>query len=218
MMVLDLMVIGLAIGVDPIPLAAYMVILPSKRGLLKGAAFLFGWFASMAIVVAITITASANNPPKPNTSPSLAALALKIAIGAVLIVIAVRKRRAQGKPKKPKAPPKWQARVDRMSPWYALALGPLTQPWGLLATGVATVVNAKVSNAASVLALLFFCLLASSSYLTLELYALLRPAKSDELLTAMRTWMGSHSDPVIAIGSLLLGLWLVLDSIYLIVT
>jgi hypothetical protein len=41
--VLSLVLIGLAITLDPLPLMAFMVVLPSKRGLGKGAAFVFGW-------------------------------------------------------------------------------------------------------------------------------------------------------------------------------
>ena len=74
-MVLSLMVIGLAVTLDPLPLTAFIVILPSKRGTVKGAAYVFGWLASLAIVVTITVAATGNNPPKPSTAPSLAALA-----------------------------------------------------------------------------------------------------------------------------------------------
>ena len=41
-MVVNLIVIGLAIALDPLPLTAFIVVLPSKRGVRKGAAFLFG--------------------------------------------------------------------------------------------------------------------------------------------------------------------------------
>src|ERR1700751_4784334 len=101
---------------------AFLVVLPSKRGVRKGAAYVFGWLVSLAVVVTITVLATGNNPPKSNTAPSLASLAVKIAIGAVLVVIAVRHRRRMGQPKKPKKPPKWQASVDKMSPWFALGL------------------------------------------------------------------------------------------------
>jgi hypothetical protein len=47
-------------------------VLPSKRGVRKGAAFLFGWLVSLAIVITVTVLATGNNPPKPNTAPSLA--------------------------------------------------------------------------------------------------------------------------------------------------
>ena len=89
-MVLDLVLIGLAIALDPLPLMAFAVVLPSRRGVIKGAAFLFGWLASLAIVVAVTVLATGGNPPKPNTAPSLASLAVRIAIGTVLVVIAIR--------------------------------------------------------------------------------------------------------------------------------
>ncbi|HVD88600.1 MAG TPA: GAP family protein, partial [Jatrophihabitantaceae bacterium] len=107
MVTLDLVLIGVAIALDPLPLSAFLILLPSKRGVRKGAAFIFGWLVSLAIVVAVTVLATGNNPPKQNTAPSLAALAVKIAIGVGLIAIAVRQRRRMGQPKKPKKPPKW---------------------------------------------------------------------------------------------------------------
>jgi hypothetical protein len=212
------MLIGVAIALDPLPLAAYFVLLPSKRGVRKGAAFILGWLVSLAIVVAITVTATGNNPPKPQTAPSLAALVVKLAIGVVLVGIAIRQRRRMGRPKKPKKPPKWQEGVDNMSLPFAFALGPLVQPWGLIAAGAATVVDANVSNAASGLALFLFCVLASSSYIALELYAGFRPAQSEALLVKIRTWGQTHTDQIVIIGCLVLGFWLIGQSIYLIVT
>ena len=95
-MVLDLLLIGLAISFDPLPLTAFLVVLPSKGGVRKGAAFVFGWLACLAIVVAVTVVATGNKPPKPSTAPSLAALAVKIALGVGLLAIAVRQRRRMG--------------------------------------------------------------------------------------------------------------------------
>ena len=92
-MVLDLVLIGLAVALDPLPLTAFLVVLPSKRGVRKGAAFVFGWLVSLAIVVTVTVLATGNSPPKPKTAPSLAGLAAKIALGTVLIVIAIRHHR-----------------------------------------------------------------------------------------------------------------------------
>jgi zinc transporter ZupT len=217
-MTLDLILIGLAISLDPLPLTSFFVLLPSKRGVIKGAAFILGWLISLAIVVAITVAATGNQPPKSNTAPSLAALAAKIAIGAALVGIAIRQRRRMGRPKKPKKTPKWQAGVDNMSPWFAAGIAPLVQPWGLIAAGVATITQAKVSSFESALALIFFCLLATASYLTLELLCGLRPEKGQAYLTSVRTWMDSHTDQVIIIGSLVLGFWLIGHDIYLIAT
>jgi threonine/homoserine/homoserine lactone efflux protein len=217
-MALNLILIGLAITLDPLPLTAFTLVLPSKRGARKGAAFVFGWLVSLGIVVTITVVATGNNPPRPSTVPSLASLAVKIAIGTFLVVIGIRQRRRQRQPKKPKKPPKWQAHVDSMSPWFALALAPALQPWTLIAAGAATVVEAKLSNWESYLALFLFCVLASSTYLGMELYAVFRPDQSQAFLARFRTWMETHTDQAIILGSLILGFWLIANSIYLIVT
>jgi hypothetical protein len=151
--ILNLVVIGLAVALDPLPLTAFLVVLPSRRGVRKGAAYVFGWLVSLAVVVTITVLATGNNPPKPSTAPSLAALAVKIVLGAVLVWIAVRHIRARGRPKRPKKPPKWQEHVDSMSPWFALGLAPALQPWVLIGAGAATVVEAKLSSWENFLAL-----------------------------------------------------------------
>jgi hypothetical protein len=216
--VLNLVLIGLAVALDPLPLTAFLIVLPSQRGTIKGAAFVFGWLVSLAIVVIITVLATGNNPPKPATVPSLASLAVKIALGVVLVVIALRHIRARSRPKPPKKPPKWQEHVDSMSPWFALALAPTLQPWVLIGAGAATVVEAKLSSWESFLALFLYCVIASSSYLAMELHAVFRPAQSQAMLTKFRTWIDTHTDQGIIVGSLLIGFWLIGSSIYVIVS
>jgi len=161
--ILNLVLIGLAVALDPLPLTAFLVVLPSRRGVRKGAAFVFGWLVSLAAVVTITVLATGNNPPKPSTAPSLAALVVKIVLGAVLVWIAVRHIRARGRPKPPKKPPKWQEHVDSMSPWFALGLAPALQPWVLIGAGAATVVEAKLASWESFLALFLYCVPWSST-------------------------------------------------------
>ena len=217
-MILDLLLIGLVITLEPIPLTAFLLILLSKSGTRKGAAFIFGWLLSLAVVVAVTVLVTGNKPPQPNTAPSLGALAAKIAIGVALVLIAVRQRRRMGKPRPPKKPPKWQTGLDNMSPWYAMGLAPLTQPWGLVAAGVAVITEAKLTSWESYIALFLFCLVSTAVYIALELYAGFRPERAQAFLGRIRTWIDTHTDQVIIVVSLVLGLWLVGKSIYLIVT
>ena len=217
MLVLNLVIVGLAITLEPIPFTAFALVLASERGVSKAAFFISGWILSLAIVVAATLAATQNNPPKPNTAPSTASLAVKILIGVVLLVIAARRRHSMGQPKKPKEPPKWQTGVDDMSRWFAFGLGPLTQPWGLVAAGVAVIVDAKLTTWASSLALVVFCLLATGTYLVAEIYAWLRPTETQALLVRVRNWISTHTDQVIVIISGVLGIWLVVDSVYLLV-
>jgi hypothetical protein len=216
-MVLNLVLTGLAVALDPLPLTAFLIVLPSQRGVRKGAAFVFGWLVSLAVVVTISVAATGNNPPKPKTAPSLAALAVKTALGGVLVMIAIRHRREmRTQPRKAKKPPKWQDHVDNMSPWFAMGLAPALQPWVLIGAGAATVVEAKLSSWQSYLALFLYCVLASSTYLAMEIYAVLRPAQSLAFLASCRAWIDNHTDQAIVLGSLTLGLWLIADSLSLI--
>ena len=78
--------------------------------------------------------------------------------------------------------------------------------------------EAKLSSAASYVALFVYCVIATSSYITLEIYAGFRPEESQIFVAKIRTWINAHTDQVIIFGSLILGFWLIANSIYLIVT
>jgi hypothetical protein len=133
----------------------------------------------------------------------------------VLILYAVRQERRRGRPRKT---PAWMARLDGFSAWSAAGLAAFLQPWTLVAAGAATVSQAKLSNAGEWLILLLFCLLATSSFLYLELSAAFRPEAADALIQKLRTWLDTHQEQVIIVISLLLGFWLAGKSLYLLVT
>jgi len=213
--VLDLLLIGLGITLEPFPLTAFILILSAEKGTWKGLAFLLGWLACLVAVIAAVILTTGNSPPKPQTAPSTAALAVKLALGVMLILLAMRRRRRMGRPRKP---PAWMAHLDRLSLWSAAGLAVFLQPWVLVAAGATTVIGAKLSTAGSYLALVFFCLLATASFLYLELYATFASAKAGPQLARLRAWLDSHQDQVIIAVFLLLGLWLAAESISLLVS
>ena len=214
-MVLDLLLIGLGITLEPFPLTAFILVLSARKGIWKGLAFILGWLACLVAVIAAVILTTGNNPPRPQTVPSTAALAVKLALGLVLILMAERQRRRMGRPRKP---PAWMARLDRVSLWGAAGLAAFLQPWTLVAAAAATITQAKLTTAGSYLALIGFCLLASSSFLYLELYATFAPARAGARLDQLRAWLDSHQDQVLIAVFLLLGFWLAGKSIYLLVT
>jgi len=213
--VLDLLLIGLGITLEPFPLTAFILVLSAEKGTWKGLAFILGWLACLVAVIVAVIITTGNNPPAPQTVPSDAALAVKLAAGVVLILIAVRQRRRMGRPRKP---PAWMARLDQLSLLGAAGLAAFLQPWTLVAAGAATVVEAKLDTVGSYLVLVLFCLLATSSFLYLELYTTFASGKAAARLERMRKWLDSHQDQVIIAISLLLGLWLAGKSIYLLVS
>ena len=214
-MVLDLLLIGLAITLEPFPLTAFILLLSADKGVWKGLAFILGWLACLVAVIVAVFLLTGNSPPRPQTTPSTAVLAIKLALGVGLILVAERQRRRLGRPRKR---PGWMARLDKLSLWSAAALAAFLQPWALVAAGAATVSGAKLASVGSYLALTGFCLLATSSVLYLELYVTFAGDRAGTRLQGLRDWLDSHQDQVIIAVCLLLGLWLAGKSLYLLVT
>jgi hypothetical protein len=210
---LDLFLIGVVVTLEPIPLTGMILLLATEGGLLKGLGYVLGWLFTLVAIVALTVLVTGGKPLIPNSNPSTAALVVKLAIGAVLVFIAYR-RWGSWQSAEPKGQPRWMAGIDRINPLSAAGLAFLLQPWVLVAAGVTTITQAKISSTAEWLALLAFCLLCSASYLTMEIYAALRPATVKTSLAALMDWINSHRDQVIVFLSLALGLYLMAKSIY----
>ncbi len=214
-MVADLVLVGLGITLEPFPLIAFLLILSSEKGTRKGLAFILGWLACLVAVIAAVVLLTGGKPPAPSTAPSTWVLAIKLALGVVLILYAVRQWRRMGRPRKT---PAWMGRLDQLSALTAAGLAAFLQPWTLVAAGAATVSQAKLSNVWEWLVLVLFCLLATSSFLYLELTAAFRQAAAEKRMTALRNWLDTHQDQVIVVICLLLGFWLAGKSVYLLVT
>ncbi|MFI8386897.1 GAP family protein [Streptomyces sp. NPDC085540] len=214
-MALDLLLIGLGIALDPIPVTAFILLLSADRGVRKGLVFILAWLACLVVVLALVVFATGGTPPPPKSAPSTAALAGKLVIGVGLVAYGEHKRRSLRRPRtRPRKSPAWAARLNEVSYWTAAGLAVLLQPWGLVAAGCATVVDADMSEATTVLTLFGFCLLATASLLSMELYATFAPQAAQDRLGRLRAWMEDHQDQAIVAISLLIGLWLVGNSIY----
>jgi Sap, sulfolipid-1-addressing protein len=214
-LVADLVLIGLGITLEPFPITAFILLLGAEKGTRKGLAYILGWLACLVVVIAAVLVATGGKPPAPNTAPSTVALAVKLAAGLVLILLAAIRWRRRGRPRKP---PTWMARLDRLSLLACAGLAAFLQPWALVAAGAATVTQADLSSAVTWLTLVLFCLLASSSFLYLELYATFTPAAAEVRLQKLRAWLDTHTDQVLIALFLLLGFWLMGKSIFLLVS
>ncbi|MGW1988185.1 GAP family protein [Streptomyces collinus] len=243
-MVLDLLLIALAITLDPLPLMAFVLVVASTGGARKGLVFLLSWLACLVLVIAIVLLLTGGQPPPPRSPPSAAALGVKLAVGVALVVYGEHRRRRlaalrasggaapePGAEPAPGAPSPGAAaagadgadgassaslttEMDRTTGWAAAGLAVLLQPWGLVAAGATTVVEADTSHLASWFALFGFCVLATASLLAVELYVVFSPTAARAQLLALRAWMERHSEQAVVALCLLLGFWLVGKSIY----
>jgi hypothetical protein len=212
---LDLVIIGLATAFEPLPLTAFILVLGGSRGTVKGVCFLLGWLLSLVAVITAVLLLTGGEPLRPHTQPSTAGLAVRIAVGVGLLAVAYRQHRLRGRPR---TPPRWMTRIEGMSPWTAASLGILLQPWGLVAAGAADIATMQVSSFASYALLVGFCLLCTSSLLAMEGYAIRSPEASRQRLSNLKDWMADHRDGALIGLSLIVGTWLVGQSVYLIVS
>ncbi|MGW0116978.1 GAP family protein [Streptomyces sp. NPDC003327] len=213
-MVLDLVLIGLAVTLFPLPVMAFALVLASPQGARKGAAFIVAWLACLGAVTAAVLLLTGGEPPPPRSPPSVAALVATLVIGVGLVGYGEwrrrRNRRAAGAP----TPPPPESRGQGATVWSAAVLAVLLQPWGMVGAAATTIVQANLSEGGSFVALAFFCLLATSTLLAMETYTVLSPETSRHTLLTLRTRLLRHKEPAIVLICLLLGLWLVGRSIY----
>lgn len=210
-MVVDLLLIGTAVALGPLHNTAFILLLSAHRGVRKGLAFVLSWLACLVVLIAGVLLLTGGRPPVHRSAPSTAALAVKLVLGIGMVVYGERKRRRGSRPR---TSPRWMARLDSASGWTAAGLGVLLQPWGMVAAGAATVVRANLSSAASYLALVGYCLLATSTLLAMELLVTFRPGAAQARLGGLRTWIDGHQDQAVVSLSLGLGLWLMGRSIF----
>ncbi|MFF1340345.1 GAP family protein [Streptomyces sp. NPDC058290] len=226
-MVLDLLLIALAITVDPLPIMAFVLVVSSARGVWKGLAFILAWLACLVAVIAIVLTVTDGQPPPPRSSPGIAGVAAKLVIGLGLVFYGLHRRRlmkadtaptGSTTPLGPDVPggssESAASRVDSSSVWAAAGLAVLVQPWGLVAAGATTVLEANTSHASTYLALFGFCFLATASLLAAELYIVFAPEVAHDRLMRLRGWLEGHTQQAIVVICLVLGLWLTGKSIY----
>ncbi|MGO9872323.1 MAG: GAP family protein [Acidimicrobiia bacterium] len=214
-MLVDLTIIGLAVTLEPLPLTAFILVLGVERGTRKGLAFLLSWFGCLVVVIGAVVLLTGGKPLKSQSAPSTTALVIKLLLGVVLILLGFRQRARMGLPRKPT---KWMARLDGLSTPSAAVLGPLLQPWALVAAGAATVATAKLSNVWEYLSLLFFCLLSSGTLIAMQLYVSFRPVAAKGRLDSLKGWIDAHTAQATVVLAFLVGTWLVGHSAYLLAT
>ncbi|UUN30135.1 GAP family protein [Streptomyces sp. FIT100] len=95
-MVLELLLIGVGITLDPLPIMAFVLLLASQRGVWKGLVFILAWLACLVTVIALVLLFTGGTPPPPRSPPSTGALAAKLAIGIGLVAYGMHRRRRRG--------------------------------------------------------------------------------------------------------------------------
>src|SRR5215472_820247 len=210
-----MVLLGLGIALQPFRLSAFILILSTKDGTRKGLGFILGWLACLVLVIAVTVPITHGRALRFHPLPGDVMQIAKLALGIVLLVMAAVQSRKRGPPRILTV---LLTRLDTMSPWTAAVIAAIVQPWTLVAAGAVTVAQARLSGAGDYLALASFCLLATSSFVVLEVYSVRAPAAASTRLAALRAWLDTHGNQVTIVVCVVVGLWLSSESIYTLIT
>ncbi len=213
-LLVTLVVIGLFIAVEPLPVIGFILVLSTPRGRLNGFAFLLAWVATM-VAIAAGVVALDGTWDTGGGGGSKQQLGYAIQLVAGLALLAVwRVRRRRPAPSAAPAPPGWMRRIDRLNPAGAAALGFLLQPWPLTAAAMGAILHADVGVTESVAAAVVFVAVSSAGLLAMLGYEVLAPQAARRRLGALRSWLETHRSAAITFTAGVAGAWLAATGLF----
>jgi len=154
---LTLVLLALTLAVQPWSVLAAILLVASKRGIVKETAFVIGWIAALSVVFALSIALA---PSPPTSSATKASHIVEIVCGALFAVVLIVRWRKPVAADKTKSPA-WMARLDSMNPIIALVLGAFLPNYFVVVAAAGQVFQLNLSTSAVVLTAVIFVLVAS---------------------------------------------------------
>jgi len=211
-LVLTLVVIGLVMTLEPLPVIGFILTLSTPRGRANGLGFIVGWVVTMGVIGVGVVVWNGGQGYVAGSGTSDLSYAVQLVSGLVLLTI-WRFRQKRAPAPAASTPAGWMRRIDRLNPAGAVALGFLLQPWPLTAAGMAEILRADVGLTGSIVAAVLFIAVSISSQVAMLLFQVLAPARAHARLGALRTWLETHRSVAITILAGLVGAWLTVKGV-----
>jgi hypothetical protein len=208
----SLVLLGLAMAIEPIPVIGFILALSTPRGRANGLGFIVGWVATMGVIAAGVVLLNGGDGFGAGSAVPDLTYAIELAAGLVLLTVwRLRERRPARVG--PPPPPGWTRRIDRLSPTGAVFLGFLLQPWPLTAAGMSLILRADVGRANSILAAVIFICISASGLAAMLAFELRAPERAGARLGAMRLWLETHRSAAITVVCGVAGAWLAVKGL-----
>lgn len=208
-----LALVPLAIGaaLQPPQVVALIVLLQTPRGVANGLAYVGGMTAVHLILGALfwALVSSLEQAVEAGGGQfDLVVGAMLTVLGLVLLVYALRRGFSAGG--EDDAAATWLQKLQAVSPGQAALIGVaflMLDPvdWLMDLAAVDLVAAADLSGLASLLAYLWFVLLAQSLVLIPLLFVLAAPQKAQKSLASLDVWLGRHAPVIEIVVAALLG-------------
>ncbi|MEU1428406.1 GAP family protein [Nocardia sp. NPDC005746] len=202
----ELLPLAVGVAISPIPIVAAILMILSKNASRAAVGFAAGWVSGIVAVTAIVLVAAGVLDIAGDRQPSTAASWVKVGLGVLLLVLAVK----QWLDRADHTPPAWMRAIDQLTVTRAAGLGLLlsaVNPKNLLlcvSAGLA-IGSSALGNAAKVVTLAVFVLLASISVLAVVFGYAVAADRLRGALDRTRMWLQDNNHLVMAIVLLMMG-------------
>jgi len=206
----DILPVALGVAISPVPVIAVILMLLAPRARSASVGFMVGWVVGVTVVVmVVTLLVQPSGSSDPS-DPSTVAGVLLLLLGTAAILLGVLQWLARPEPGEEPSLPAWMAAIDSMTVGKALGLGILLSAANpknltLCLAGGATIGGADLSTTDTVVVLVVFVTIASSSVVAPVLAFLLAHDRMQEPLDNMRRRLTANNATVMSVLLLVIG-------------
>jgi hypothetical protein len=196
---LTLLLLALALAVQPWSVLASVLLIASEGGVTKAMAYVAGWVFALTTVAIATVALYPAKPKVASTSPwvSWLQIAAGLALGGWLLV---RSRRPHARTDEvTNAQPQWMLRLDSMSPAPALVLGAFLPNYVIVVAAVGNVLQAGLPQARAAAVMILFIVVASAGVAAPLLLLVIRREEAPEIYRTWRLWLIAHGQALVRV-------------------
>jgi threonine/homoserine/homoserine lactone efflux protein len=210
-----LLPLAIGIAISPVPIIAAILMLLSPQAGATSVGFMIGWVVGIVFSTLLFLGLATAADMSAGSEPSTAASWVKIVLGVLLILLGLRQWQSRPQKGETAKLPTWMQAIDKVTTAKAVGLGFLLcalNPKNLglsIAAGV-VIAQADLSTSDSVIAVIFFVVLASTSVVIPVLGYSVAKDRMREPLNELRGWLVQNNATVMTIlltvmGTVVLG-------------
>jgi hypothetical protein len=205
-------ILTLVIALEPIPILAGVLLLTAERGRPKAIAFGVGWAFALGVVAVATALIGADVSTPSDSTSSKASAVLDILLGLAAVVIAFRTR-AKARGNADAGTPGWMKTLDTMKPRAAFLLGCFLPPYVIAAAVSNQIIRLDLTTQQRVVAVILFAVVGSLGVLIPIMVTVVRPNRSEAILTSWRAWLQANWHLVLFWMLLGIGIYLAIKGV-----
>ena len=207
---------AIGVAVSPVPIAAVMLMLVTKKAKTNAPLFLVGWLLGLSVVgvVVLLIPGLEASQGEPSTTTGV----IKGILGLLLVFLGVKAWKGRPGEGEVAEAPAWMDKIDGFGGGTSLGMGFLlsaVNPKNLLLAvgGAATIAASTLTTSEQYIALAVFVLVASSTILIPVVLYLFLGEKAEQTMTRTRDWLIQNNQTMMSVLLLVISAAMIGDAI-----